>query len=87
MKSSHENCCNGDVPQKMKDNKRLKLEKPLSALQRDQVMVRIAREELEVKKRNAGILEQLAKGMEKMVETMAQSLNSFGQHLGNGFTL
>ena len=86
-KKKNENCSNGDGPQKMKDNKRLKLERPLSALQRDQVMVRIAREELEVKKRNADILEQSAKGMEKMVETMAQSLNSFGPHLGNGLTL
>lgn len=33
------------------DNKRTKLEKPISAHQRDQVMMRVAREELELKKR------------------------------------
>ena len=41
------------VPQKsnLVDNKRKKLEKLLSAHQRDLIMVRIAREELEVKKK------------------------------------
>lgn len=72
---------------KLVDNKRSKMEKPLSAQQRDQVMVRIAKEELELKKKNAEILSQTAQGMEKMVETMAQSLNSLGQQLGNGLML
>ena len=50
-------------------------------------MVRIAKEELELKKKNAEILSQTAQGMEKIVETMAQSLNSLGQQLGNGLML
>eukprot|EP00112_Aurelia_sp_Birch-Aquarium-sp1_P020089 Seg509.14 transcript_id=Seg509.14/GoldUCD/mRNA.D3Y31 product="hypothetical protein" protein_id=Seg509.14/GoldUCD/D3Y31 len=69
---------------KLTDNKRTKLEKPLSSQQRDQIMVQVAKDELEIKKRNAEILEQSTKGMEKMVETMAQSINSLGQQLGNG---
>eukprot|EP00794_Sanderia_malayensis_P002803 gene2803-3243_t len=69
---------------KLTDNKRAKLEKPLSSQQRDQIMVQVAKDELEIKKRNTVILEQSAKGMEKMVETMAQSINGLGQQLGNG---
>lgn len=72
---------------KLIDKKRLKLEKPLSAQQRDQVMVRLAREELDLKKKNAESLEQSAKGMEKMVETMSQSLTALGQQLGNGLMM
>ncbi len=74
----------GNVKMKLIDKKRLKLEKPLSAQQRDQVMVRLAREELDLKKKNAETLEQSAKCMEKMVETMSQSLTALGQQLGNG---
>lgn len=42
-----------DEPKKIKvsENKRRKLEKPLSAQQRDQVMVKVAKEELELKKK------------------------------------
>ena len=69
---------------KLADNKRAKLEKPLSSQQHDQIMVQVAKDELEIKKRNADILEQSAKGMEKVVETMAQSINALGQQLGNG---
>ena len=72
---------------KLIDKKRLKLEKPLSAQQRDQVMVRLVREELDLKKKNAEALEQSAKGMEKMVETMSQSLTALGQQLGNGLAM
>ena len=76
-------------PKKMKlcDNKRKKLEKNLSTQQRDQIMVKVAKEELELKKKNAETLEKSIKGMEAMVETMAQSLNNLGQQLGSGLLL
>lgn len=61
---------------KLCDNKRKKLEKNLSTQQRDQIMVKVAKEELELKKKNAETLEKSVKGMEAMVETMAQSLNN-----------
>ena len=78
-----------DEPKKIKvsENKRRKLEKPLSAQQRDQVMVKVAKEELELKKKNAEILDRTAKGMETMVQTMAQSINNLGEHLGNGLLM
>ena len=72
---------------KLVDNKRKKLEKPLSAHQRDQVMLKIAKEELDVKKRNAEIMEKSSQGMEKMLEAMTQSLTSLGQQLGGGLML
>ena len=72
---------------KLVDNKRAKLEKNLSAQQRDLVMVKVAKEELELKKKTAEMLEQSAKGMEKAVETMAKSLESFGDQLGSGLML
>ena len=72
---------------KLVDNKRKKLEKPLSAHQRDQVMLKIAKEELDVKKRNAEIMEKSSQGMEKMLEAMTQSLTSLGQQLGGGLIL
>ena len=49
-------------------------------------MVRIAREDLEVKKKMLKFW-QSAKGMERMVETMAQSLKSFGHQMGNSLML
>ncbi len=48
---------------KMIDNKRAKLEKPLSALQRDQIMVRLAKDELEVKNRTQKARSNLARGL------------------------
>eukprot|EP00794_Sanderia_malayensis_P004495 gene4495-5093_t len=53
-------------------------QKPLSSQQHDQIMVQVPKDELEIKKRNADIPEQSAKGMENMVETMAQSINVLG---------
>ena len=69
------------------DNKRGKLEKPLSALQRDQVMLRVAKEELETKKENAATLKESSKSMEKSMEMMAQAINSLGQQVGNGLMM
>ena len=72
------------IKRKLSDNRRIKLEKPLSSQQRDQLMVQVAKDELESKKRHIDILEQSTKGIEKMSETMAQSSNSLGQQRGNG---
>ena len=72
---------------KLMDNKRAKLEKNLSAQQRDLVMVKVAKEELELKKKTAEMLEQSARGMEKAAEAMAKSLESFGDQLGSGLIL
>ena len=49
-------------PLRLKDKKRSKMEKPLSSRQRDEVILRVAREELELKKKNAEILQNSAKG-------------------------
>ena len=69
------------------DNKCMKLQKPLSAHQRDQVMMRVARDELEVKKKNLEVLQQSSQNMEKMIGITAQSMTALGQQLGNGFAL
>ena len=74
-------------PVRLKDNKRSKMEKPLSSRQRDEVMLRVAKEELELKKKNAEILQNSAKGMENMVDQMSKSLTSLGQQLGNGLAM
>ena len=63
------------------------MEKPLSSRQRDEVMLRVAKEELELKKKNAEILQNSAKGMENMVDQMSKSLTSLGQQLGNGLAM
>ena len=74
-------------PLRLKDKKRSKMEKPLSSRQRDEVMLRVAREELELKKKNAEILQNSAKGMEAMVGQMSKSLTALGQQLGNGLAI
>ena len=74
-------------PVRLKDNKPSKMEKSLSSRQRDEVMLRVAKEELELKKKNAEILQNSAKGMEKMVDKMSESLTALGQQLGNGLAM
>eukprot|EP00112_Aurelia_sp_Birch-Aquarium-sp1_P020354 Seg5228.2 transcript_id=Seg5228.2/GoldUCD/mRNA.D3Y31 product="hypothetical protein" protein_id=Seg5228.2/GoldUCD/D3Y31 len=74
-------------PVRLKDNKRSKMEKSLSSRQQDEVMLRVAKEELELKKKNAEILQNSANGMEKMVDKMSESLTALGQQLGNGLVM
>ena len=72
-----------DEPKKIKvsENKRRILGNPLSAKKRDQVMVKVAKQELKLKKMNPDIYDRTAKGMETMVKTMAQSINKLGDQL------
>ena len=72
---------------KFVDEKRAKLSKSLSAQQRDQLMVRVAKDKLEVKKQGVEILAESAKSMEKMVSSMSQSITLLGQQLGNGLAM
>ena len=67
--------------------KRAKLQKPLSALQRDEVMVRVAKDELELKKRTLEVLQQSSQNMVQMVGAMTQSMTVLGKQLENGFAL
>jgi len=67
--------------------KRAKLEKPLSALQRDEVMVHVAKDELDLKKRTLEVLQQSSQNMVQMVGAMTQSMTVLGKQLENGFAL
>lgn len=71
----------------MIDNKRQKLEKTLSANQRDQVLFGMARDELGVKEACVKELEASTKMMEKSMKTIAGSIESLGSSLGMGFAL
>eukprot|EP00794_Sanderia_malayensis_P020862 gene20862-22914_t len=55
--------------------------------QRDQMMVRAAKDELELKKQSVEILQGSTKSMEIMVTNISQSINCLGQQLGNGLAM
>ena len=68
--------------QQLVDNKRKHLEKPLSAAKRDQVLLRAAHEDMELKKKH---LEQMQQTQESF-NTVAQSTSSSLQSLGKGIS-
>ncbi|XP_065068707.1 uncharacterized protein LOC135694007 [Rhopilema esculentum] len=71
----------------LSNKKRAKMDQKLSAQQQDMILIKIAKEELEVKKNIAEKLEQSAKRLENVVETMAKSLTSFGEQLNYSLML
>eukprot|EP00794_Sanderia_malayensis_P005762 gene5762-6465_t len=52
-----------------------------------QMMVRVAKDKLELKKRSVEILQDSTKSMEIMVTNIFQSINCLGQQLGNGLAM
>eukprot|EP00794_Sanderia_malayensis_P006468 gene6468-7203_t len=72
---------------KLIDDKHAKLEKILSAPQRDLLMANVAKEELALRKKHAEVMQKSPDGLEKAVETMAKSLASFGDQIGSGLML
>ncbi|KAL9952960.1 hypothetical protein ACROYT_G040293 [Oculina patagonica] len=72
---------------KFVDNKRRKLEKNLSANQREQVLVGVARDELAVKEAAVKELAASTKVMEESMKTIASSIQSLGSSLGTGLAL
>ena len=72
---------------KFVDNKRVKLEKNLSANQRDQVLIGLARDELGLKESTVKELAASTRMMERSMQSIATSIESLGSSLGTGLAL
>ena len=69
------------------DNKRKLLEKNLSACQRDQVYLNIARDELQLKQNIVSGFTEASRESNKAFEQISKSIESVGQSIGNGLAL
>ena len=70
---------------KFVDNKRKKLEKQFSAKQRDMVLINIAKKEIDLKTSIASGLVESSKSINNPMGKMADSINSLGAGLVQGF--
>jgi len=84
-----ENACgngNGNPTLKFVDNKRKMMEKKLSASQRDQIYLNIARDELRLKQDIVTGLTEATKESSKAFEKVSESISTVGRAIGEGFT-
>ena len=70
---------------KFVDNKRKMLEKSLSASQRDQVYLNLAKDELRLKQNMVDGLTEATKESNKAFEKISESIASVGKSIGDGF--
>ena len=69
------------------DNKRKILEKNLSANQRDEVFLSLAKDEVQLKQRLIGGLTEATKESNKALECISQSMVAVGKSIGHGLSL
>ena len=69
------------------DNKRKQLEKNVSAAQRDQMFLKLAKDELKMKETMVASLGESATQTSKTMEKIAESISSFGKALGDGLAM
>ena len=69
------------------DNKRAKLQKKISAHQRDMLMIDISREELSLKKENIALLRESIEQTNSVMKAMTDSLNAVGNSVKEGLAL
>ena len=69
------------------DNKRAKLQKKISAHQRDMLMIDMSREELSLKKENIALLRESIEQTNSVMKAMTDSLNAVGNSVKEGLAL
>ena len=69
------------------DNKLKQLEKNVSAAQRDQMFLKLAKDELKMKEAMVASLGESATQTSKTMEKIAESISSFGKALGDGLAM
>ena len=69
------------------DNKRKQLEKNLSAAQRDQMFLKLAKDELKIKEAMVASLGKSGTQTRKAMDKIAESISSFGKALGDGLAM
>ena len=74
----------GGVHNKYKDNKREKLQKKLSAHQRDMMYIEIAREELRLKEAQIDMMKKSFEQTDSAINAMAKSMTAIGNGLKDG---
>ena len=77
----------GGTVQTFVDNKRKQLEKNLSAAQRDQMFLKLAKDELKMKEAMVASLGESATHTSKAMGKIAESISSFGKALGDGLAM
>ena len=69
------------------NNRRKELEKNISADQRDQMFLKLTKEELKMKEAMVASLEESATQTNKAMDKIAESISSFGKALGDGLAM
>ena len=77
----------GGTVQTFVDKKRKQLEKNLSAAQRDQMFLKLAKDELKMKEAMVASLGEIATQTSKAMDKTAESISSFGKALGDGLAM
>ena len=77
----------GGTVQTFVDNKCKQLEKNLSAAQRDQMFLKLAKDELKIKEAMVASLGESATQTSKAMDKIAESISSFGKALGDGLAM
>ena len=74
-------------PVVVKDNKRTKLQKKLSAHQRDMMLIDISKEELKLKRENIALLRESIEETTNVMKAMTESMTSVGNSVKEGLAL
>ena len=77
----------GGTVQTFVNNRRKELEKNISAAQRDQMFLKLTKEELKMKEAMVASLEESATQTNKAMDKIAESISSFGKALGDGLAM
>ena len=77
----------GGTVQTFVDKKRKQLEKNLSAAQRDQMFLKLAKDELKMKEAMVASFGEIATQTSKAMDKTAESISSFGKALGDGLAM
>lgn len=71
----------------VRDNKRDKMKKNLSAHQRDMMQIDLTRQEYELKKRAVDIMEENIKGNAESIKLLTNSVSEIGQNIKDGLSI
>ena len=74
-------------PPRVVDNKKEHLEKPLSAAKRDEVLLRSAKEELDLSRQFMQEMKESQNALSTMGKSVPASLESLGNGISNGLTM